>query len=110
MTDRNEAKEIAGTILKQLGGQKFIIMVGAHALGCQTEENGNTTMTCRFKGSKKANYIKVTLNAMDTYDVKFLKLGRAPKFKITEVAEFDGIYYDQLQKIFTDVTGLYTHL
>ena len=30
--------------------------------------------------------------------------------KVKEIAKYKGVYFDMLQKIFTDVTGLYTRL
>ncbi len=30
--------------------------------------------------------------------------------KVKEIAKYEGVYFDMLQQIFTDVTGLYTRL
>ena len=60
----------ATEIIKQLGGAGRIkAMVGA----CNFGTNGND-VSFRFKGSKKANHIKITLNGMDLYDVEFIKI------------------------------------
>jgi len=100
-----EAKQTAGTILQQLGGGKFIAMTGASKFTFDKEG----TMVCRFKGSRTFNGLKIRLNSMDTYDMTFMKIGNAPKYKITK-KEVDGIYNDQLQDIFTKETGLNTYL
>ena len=30
--------------------------------------------------------------------------------KVKKIAKYEGVYFDMLQQIFTDVTGLYTRL
>lgn len=60
------------------------------------------------KNKAKAKYLRVEINADDTYNMIFRT--KAPNFAFPVVAEFDGIYFDQLQEIFTEVTGLYTRL
>lgn len=92
---------VAETILSQLGGNKFIVMTGAYNL----MKDGNALLL-RFKGSKKANYLRIDLTASDLYKMTFGKIGK--DYKV--VSEIDGIYFDQLQKIFTSQTGLYTSL
>lgn len=93
----------ANEILNQLGGNKFIAMVGAT---CYSDNNGNTLIV-KFKGSKVANIMHITLNSMDTYDVKISKF-RGLEMKL--VKETLGAYDDMLRKIFEETTGLYTSL
>jgi hypothetical protein len=57
--------------------------------------------------SRKANYVKITLNAMDLYDVQFQKLF-GMKSKV--VAEYDNLYFDQLIPIIEKETGMYLKL
>ena len=102
----NEQKKVAGTILEQLGGRKFMTMVGAHNLVCSDEGCG--TMMLKFKGSKVANYLKITLTAMDLYDVEFGKLGR--NFNYSVIKKVEGYYNDMLVELFESTTGLYTKL
>lgn len=108
---------VAATILHQLGGNKFIVMTGAKNLVAL--DNG-----IRFKigkNSSRANMVEITLNGLDLYDVKFIK--HTPYnvrvtnngVKVTEestkvIAEYNDVYSDMLQDLFTNVTGLYTHL
>jgi len=49
----------------------------------------------------------VTLTSLDLYDVKFVS---CRNYSINTVKEYTGVYADMLQSIFTDVTGLDTHL
>ena len=100
-----EQKNVAGTILKQLSGNKFMMMVGAHQLTCSGEGYG--TMMLKFKGSKVANYLKVTLTAMDLYDVEFGKIWGG-NYKI--IKKVSGAYNDMLVSLFESTTGLYTKL
>ena len=93
---------ISGTILTQLGGSKFIAMVGAHGL-----LNLETGFQCRFKGSRDANLIRVELDADDTYTVKFYK---ARGLNCPLVMEFTGVYDSQLRSLFERKTGLATGL
>lgn len=99
MTD----KTVAVTILQQLGGNKFIAMTGAknfYAL-----DNG---MGCKIgRNSKGVNHLKIILNAMDTYDMEFI---RVRNDKITVVSKANDVYFDMLQEVFTEHTGLYTRL
>ena len=101
----NEQKNVAGTILKQLGGNKFMAMVGAHQLTCSDEGCG--TMMLKFKGSRIANYLKVTLTAADLYDVEFGKIW-GMNYKV--IKKVEGYYNDMLVDLFETTTGLYTKL
>lgn len=93
-------------ILNQLGGRRFLAMTGAKNLVYSQQQNNYLSFKIG-RNKSGANYIKIVLNSMDTYDMKFIKIF---KDKMTTVAEFENIYNDQLQEIFTDVTGLYTSL
>lgn len=95
----------ATQILSQLGGNKFLVMTGAHTL-----INTGEGLTMKLRTNKsKANYLRITLNIMDTYTVEFQKVNYS-KLTVTEVATFENVYCDQLQKLFTEVTGMYTRL
>lgn len=86
----------------------------------------------------KANLVKVILNGDDTYTMQFWKQGReinpytlmmkyyeqgmseaqieakvqeaAKKAEPKMLKEYEGIYFDQLQSLFTEYTKLYTSL
>jgi hypothetical protein len=85
--------------IQQLGGfGKLKMMVGAYNFS-----KDNNSLTFKFKGSKKMNICKITLNSLDLYNVEF-KLLRAYNLKTVEV--HNDIYCDQLIEIFERTTGL----
>jgi hypothetical protein len=93
----------ASQILKQLGGNKFIAMTEA---SCFADNNGQT-LVAKFKGSKIANIMYVTLNSMDTYDIKICKFRGT---EIKTINEFSGAYAEMLKPIFEQTTKLYISL
>lgn len=101
--------QIAQTILEQLGGNRFIAMTGAKKL--IAHEDGLSFKIGR--NSSGANYVKITLNTLDLYDMVFEKISQSKKtFEITrkEVGNHTDIYDDMLQSCFTNTTGLHTSL
>ena len=95
---------VAETILKTLGGNKFRMMTGAKNLA--GDEN---SLSMRIgRNSSNSNYLKITLNSMDLYDMKFCKLTR--KFEEKSVTEYCDVYNDMLTDVFTKHTGMYTKL
>ncbi len=98
-----EKKAIAGMILKQLGGNRFIAMTGAKNLIAL-----DSGMSCKIGSNKtKSNYLRIKLNVMDTYDVEFISI-RNFKIKINKV--YNSVYFDGLREIFTEYTGMQTSL
>ena len=105
---------VADTILEQLGGRRFVVMTGSKNF----VSDGNCLRMTLAKNASKANRLWITLNGMDTYDMHFFRYSPA-RFnsktmtfsdeKITTVKKLEGVLCDQLQEIFTDVTGMYTH-
>jgi hypothetical protein len=93
----------ATQILQQLGGNKFIAMTSAT---CFHDNNGNT-LVAKFKGSKVANIMYVTLNSLDLYDVKICKF---KGMDLKEVKTVSNAYSDMLTNIFENTTGLRTSL
>jgi hypothetical protein len=93
--------EVPTTILAQLGGRRFMMMTGAVVSGDEA------TLYVRFKGSTVANKVHVTLNGRDLYDVEFFKVRGV---NARSVKSLSDVYAEDLQRIFTDVTGLYTSL
>lgn len=92
---------VANTIKEQIG-HKALYMLGAKNL-----LGDSNSLQFSIRGSKKANMIKITLNSMDTYDMKFMKVGRS-NFKV--VCEHNGVYDDMLHNLIEKETGLYTSL
>lgn len=110
--------QVATTILNQLGGKRFVMFTGAKEF--TTIKNG-----LQFKigrNASKANRIKITLNGLDLYDVQFIKYRpfsvkidhKKGEVKTIEekseiVRKYNDVFFDQLQELFTQTTGLYTH-
>lgn len=106
---------VANIIYNQLGGNKFVVMTGSKNF----LDDGNTLRMALAKNASKANRLWITLEADDTYTMRFFRY-TAPRYstktytfsdeKITEVRTIKGVYCDMLQELFTEVTGLYTRL
>jgi hypothetical protein len=99
------AQQVAATILDQLGARKFLVMTGARDL-VATAQGLQFKLPANF-AKDGVNMIRVELNAMDTYDVI---AGRWTRLDFKEKAREDGIYCEDLQRAFTRLTGLDTHL
>jgi len=95
---------VAKTILEQLGGNKFRMMTGAKNFLGFTD--GITMKIGR--NSSNSNWLKITLNSMDTYDMEFAKVTRMGEKK--SVTEYNNVYNDMLTDVFTKHTGMYTSL
>ena len=105
------------TIFEQLGGGRFALMTGSNMfIG-----DDNTLRMKLAKNASKANRLEITLNGIDLYDMRFYRYTaermsfRNNEFriypeKVTEIKTINDVYCDQLQEIFTDVTGLYTRI
>ena len=93
----------ANVILNQLGGNKFIAMTNAKCFS----DNEDQTLVVKFKGSRIANIMTITLNSLDLYDVKISKY-TAKGVKI--ISELNNAYHDMLNNFFEKTTGLYTKL
>ena len=96
--------QIAKTILQQLGGNKFMAMTGAKDFGI-----GSDGLQFKIgRNSKSISHIVIDYDrGKDLYNMKFLRV-RAGKIKV--VKKVTGVYNDQLQKMFTKYTGMYTSL
>jgi len=97
----NESKQVAITILNQLGGNKLIAMTGARNFVSSPDSLGFKLPSRSARNG--INFVKITLNVMDTYDVEFKKIWN---FKITDISRHEGIYDDMLQPLFVEETGL----
>ena len=94
--------EIAKTILNQLGGNRFIAMTGSK----QFIAGENSLSMKLTRNQSGANYLRITLS-LDLYKMEFISIRGA---KMTTKKEYNQVYNDQLQSLFTDATGLYTYL
>ena len=95
----------AEDVLRQLGGNKFIAMTGAKNFVKNDKERSISFKLPKAKSG--INYVRITLTSMDVYNIEFISVRGT---NIKTVKQVKGIYNDQLQKIFTQYTGLYTSL
>ena len=104
MENRERSQEIAQTILEQLGGNKFRAMTGAHSF--MSKEAG---LVFKFPNGKNRIFaLEVNLRPDDTYEMKFFK--KKGRYNVEVAKEYQGVYCDMLQSLFTDETGLDTRL
>ena len=97
---------IASEILHQLGGRRFIAMTGAKGFLINSEG----ALTFRLPSSfarDGINAVTIKLDPSDTYTVRFLKIRGTG---VKELAVVSDVYNDELQRVFTEHTGLNTHL
>ena len=94
----------AKTLLRQLGGNKFIMMTGAKQMSI-----GKDGLTMKIgRNSKSITHVAIDLDrGKDLYVMKFIRVRKGiPKV----VKQYDGVYADNLNNIFEKETGLYTRL
>lgn len=96
-------KEIARTILTQMGGNKLVAMVGAKDL--TAIENG---LSFRFMRSNGMNCVRIVLDEdEDLYNMEFLSVHGGT---VKQKAYHQGVYCNELNTIFEKETGLATSL
>lgn len=101
MTDMTVSK----AILAQLGGTRFIAMTGAKSFVGDEDRLVFRVPATMVRG--RGSHVKIILNASDLYDIKLMKF-RDYEPKIIDTRE--NIFAADLQKIFTEMTGLDTRL
>jgi hypothetical protein len=95
------------TILRQLGGGRFMAMTGASAVLGNSE---GTELQFSIPRSRGINKVRIVLDRSDdTYDVAFYSIGKRG-LSVREVAKQTGVYAEDLQRVFTTATGLDTSL
>ncbi|WP_224962767.1 hypothetical protein [Geomonas subterranea] len=102
---------VAQTILDQLGGRRFTAMTGAKDfVGSEAEKSLTFRLPSNF-ANKGINRVKITLDWSDTYTVEAMKITKGRAGYITKAIEQRArVYAEDLQKVFTEMTGLDTHL
>lgn len=97
---------VSQMILQQLGGRKFLSMTGAHSL-----TYGDNCLIFKLPTNpKKVTGVKIILTPMDDYTMEFINVGSVKQnFAVTKKV-INNVYFDMMQDIFTENTGLYTTL
>lgn len=103
MSETTTDMTVANTIAKQIGGRAFFMMGTQHKIG------GENYLSFNIRGCKTVSHIRVTLEAMDTYKIEFLKVrnGTARReHQIVTVAEETGVYAEDMHRFIAKQTGL----
>ena len=90
-------------LLQQLGGHRFITMTGAKNF----VKSDNDLSFKVGRNCHGITHVRITLNANDLYDIEFIKVR---KYTPKVAATVRGVFCDNLQAVFTQGTGLDTHL
>ena len=115
------ANEVAEEILNQLGGREFVAVTGVKSLSTDNGDNLKMTLPKNMSG---ANRLEITLDyGTDTYTMRFYKYtpfkvkvshnrqtAEVIPENVKEIRLFSDVYCDQLQGIFTEVTGFDTRM
>ena len=91
---------IAKTILQQMGGRRFATMTGSRNF----VNLGNGLRMNLARNKTSANRLEIQLDeGTDTYRMRFYQMKVSKHFdvKITTIAEYDTVYCDMLEEIFT---------
>lgn len=110
-------------ILQQIGGNKFLAMTGSKVKYYGYDKNGYVYLMFQLsKNKSKAQFLKIQLNSKDLYNMEFSRVKKTLNKEysaigikiydeeIKNVKIIKDVYCDQLQEIFTEVTGMYTRL
>lgn len=102
---------VGNEMLRQLGGRRFMMMVGAKQPIWDSDKNELHMKIGR--NAIGANYFVIRLNPRDLYDLRFesRRMNRKTyEMSVKVKAEYDDVYADQLQDIFEQATGLYVRM
>jgi hypothetical protein len=111
-------------IIQQLGGNKFTTMTGSKIKYYGHDNNGYVYLMVELiKNQSGAKFLKIQYNYKDLYNMEFTKIKRTVNKEwslpgLTKVYDeesvivesFEDVWGEDLQRIFTQVTGLYTRL
>ncbi len=100
---------IAKTILQQIGGRRFVAMTGSKGF----TDMGNGLRMSLARNKTSANRLDIIYDAgTDLYNMRFYRKTFSKKTfesKAKDIETHEGIFFDMLEEVFTQVTGLYTH-
>lgn len=103
---RETEMSIANEIAKQIGNKAFTMMGASNLV-----DTGEGLQFKIGRNPKSITHVTIKLEeASDTYKVEFIRLGRAPSYKITTFGEFEDVHAGQLRELIEQNTGLYLSL
>jgi hypothetical protein len=97
---------VANTILQQLGSGRFLAMTGASNL---TGSENSLSFKLPRIAAKKITHVRIELSPSDDYTMTFLRCSLRP-LRHDEIEKVEGVYAEDMQRIFTETTGLKTSL
>lgn len=103
---KQEAQQIANTIWRQLGSQRFSLMTGCQPI-VYGEKDGKVYLLMSVgRNCHAINRFEVAYNeGKDLYEVRFIRK-RGLEAKV--VAQYEDVYCDQLTELFETHTGMTT--
>jgi hypothetical protein len=106
-----DAREVGNEILRQLGGGRFMSMVGGKNAMYGMFGGKPGLQVSIGKGAEGGiNRVIITLDpATDTYRMEFWKIAKGG-MSTQKVSEASMVYADDLQRVFTDRTKFYTSM
>lgn len=100
------ASSIAQTILNQLGGSKIKVMIGMY--NETYDEKGSLSFKFKAKSKNGVNYCQIKWNRIpDDYTMIF---GKIRNLDYKEMDRIEGLYAEELKRVFEEETGLATNL
>ena len=106
-----DAREVGQEILRQLGGGRFMAMVGGkNAMHGMFGGKPGLQVSIGKGAEGGINRVIITLDpATDTYRMEFWKIAKGG-MSTQKVSEASMVYADDLQRVFTDRTKFYTSM
>lgn len=104
-------REIMLDLYMQLGGRVFTVSTGSRFEGISFDKEGNPVQTISLRRNKTcANKLQITyLWDKDVYKMVFYKQSFSKKTftaSVKKVYENEMVFCDELQEIFSEVTGM----
>lgn len=104
---------VTQTIYNQLGGRRFKVMTGCYNFVTESDKL-RFSLPTDIEVKDNINLVTIILDPSDTYTMlferkTFQKLSDSI-YQTKTVHRFTDVYCDMLQDMFTEYTGLYTHL
>ena len=95
--------------MEQIGGKRFAVMTGSRDF----VDMGNGLRMSLARNKTSANRLDIIYDGgADLYNMRFYRKTFSKKTfesKAKDVETHEGIFFDMLEEVFTQVTGLYTH-
>lgn len=102
--------QIAATILRQIGGRRFVAMTGSHDF----INLGNGLRMSLSRNKTSANRLEIIYaECADLYNMRFYRqsfIRKTFECQTKDIKTYEGVYWDMLEDIFSEVTGMHLYL